>query len=240
MLNLSAIAGRIPRRGAARILGQDCVLCRSESDASLVCASCEGLLTRVEDPCSCCGIPVPGGGRCGECLLEPPPFETVVCAYAYRFPLDRLVQRFKYAGDLASGRWLAERLAERTLREPRADCLVAPPLSPARLRERGFNQAVEIARIVGAATRTPVLTDGIAKLRDTLPQTRLGRSARQGNPGFAFACGRDLSGQRVAIVDDVVTTGATARALARVLRGAGAASVSVWAVARALAPAAPA
>lgn len=189
-------------------IGQDCTLCAASCDG-LVCADCAAALPALDDH---------------------GPFRA---AFAYAFPVDRLVHRFKSGGDLAIGRWLAERLGERVRREPRPDLLVAPPLSPRRLRERGFNQSLEIARVLSRTLRVPRAVRGVRKRRETPAQRGLGRGARLRNLRGAFECRLDLRGKRVAIVDDVVTTGATVQALAAVLRRAGAKSVAVWCVAHA-------
>ena len=137
--------------------------------------------------------------------------------------MDRLIQRFKYAGDLALGRWLAQELAACVADAPGPDLLVVPPLSPARLRERGFNQALEVARRVGARMGVAHAAEGLHRRRDTPAQAGLTRRERRENLREAFACTLPLAGRHVAIVDDVLTTGATADALARVLKGRGAA-----------------
>ena len=116
----------------------------------------------------------------------------------------------------------------------RADLIVPMPLSAARLRERGFNQAQEIARLVGRLRDTEVATHLCRRVMETPPQATLPWKARASNVRGAFVCDRDLSGARVAVVDDVVTTGATLNELARVLKRAGAAHVSGWSVARAV------
>lgn len=167
---------------------------------------------------------------CGACLRRPPPFDATVAAFEYRFPVDRLVQRFKFTGDLAAGRWLARRLALRVGTGP--GLIVVPPLTAARLRSRGFNQALEIARVVGAATRIRVSATALAKNRDTAPQPGLGSGARRQNLRGAFRATRPMTDCHVAIVDDVMTTGATVAELARVLKQAGARRVDVWVVAR--------
>jgi ComF family protein len=182
--------------------------------------------------CVRCAVPLPAAGTCGECLAHPPAFEDAESCFEYRFPVDRLIHRFKYAGDLATGRWLALQLALGVADEPRPDLLVAPPLSKARLRERGFNQALEIGKVVAKKLRVPCDIAGIVRTHETAPQPGLGRRARRANLRGAFRCDLRLAGAHVAIVDDVVTTGATADALARVLKKAGATRVSVWSVAR--------
>ena len=191
---------------------QDCALCGARSGRAVVCPSCASALPRAQ-----------GDGR-------------AIAAFEYRFPVDRLVQRFKFAGDLALGHWLALALASRVREEPRPDVLVAVPLSRARLRERGFNQSIEIARAVGRELGLPHERHAVRKMRETPAQQGLGRRARQANLRDAFRCDVSLAGRRVAIVDDVLTTGATARALSRVLNRAGAAQVFVWTVARAPRP----
>jgi len=188
--------------------GQDCALCGRVGGRHWICAACERSLPAA--------FPQPG----------------CVAPYAYRFPVDRLVQRFKFAGDLAAGRWLGERLAERVRGEPRPDLLVAPPLAVPRLRERGFNQAHELAKVVGRTLGVPVARRGLSRRRETTPQSGLGRAARRANLAGAFDCRLDLRGRRVAIVDDVLTTGATAEALGETLKQGGAVAVEVWVVAR--------
>jgi ComF family protein len=217
----------------ARLWTQDCVLCLEAAGERLVCPACEAGLAAIGRPCPGCALPLPPGGTCAPCRRHPRAFDAAVARFEYRFPVDRLVQRFKYAGDLALGRWLALQLAEHVRGLPRPDLLVAPPLAPQRLRERGFNQAVELARTLGRELGVRQDITGLRRGRSTVPQAGLGRRARQANLRGAFECRRAYAGLHVAIVDDVMTTGATAHTLARVLKAAGAERVSVWAVARA-------
>ncbi|HST00828.1 MAG TPA: ComF family protein [Usitatibacter sp.] len=155
-----------------------------------------------------------------------------IAAFEYRFPLDRLVLRFKFAADLAVGRALASRLAACVALADRPRRIVVPPLSSPRLRSRGFNQALEIAKVVARRLDVPCEPRAIARLRETEAQRGLDRRRRLANLRGAFASTRGFDGERVAIVDDVVTTGATAETLARTLKQSGASRVSVWAVAR--------
>lgn len=179
--------------------------------------------------CARCTHALPEGAPSAMCM---PPLDVVVAPFAYAFPVDRLVQRFKFAGDLAAGRWLALQLAGHVRDLERPQLIVAPPLGLARLRSRGFNQALEVARVVGRKLRVPVAMSAIERTRETPPQQALGRSERRANVRGAFRCTQRFDGAHVAIVDDVVTTGATAAALASALREAGAARVSAWAIAR--------
>ncbi len=217
-----------------RLWTHDCVLCLAPSHAQPVCDACARDLDRTGESCVACAARIdPATGACGACARGQFAFERAVARFEYRFPLDRLVQRFKYGGDLALGSWLAQALAGRVERQPRVDLVVVPPLSAARLRERGFNQALEIARVVGSRIRVPVAREAILRMRETPAQAGLGREARRKNVRGAFACTAALDRARVAIVDDVLTTGATAHAIAEALRSAGAASVAVWTLARA-------
>jgi ComF family protein len=175
---------------------------------------------------------MPAPQACGACLAHPPTVDATVAAFEYRFPIDRLVQRFKFAGDLTIGRWLGECLAQAVAMEDRPDILVAAPIGRARLRERGFNQALELARTVAAAHALRVDLGLIAKVRDTPAQQGLTRSERRANLRDAFCVRGDIDGADIAIVDDVMTTGATAEAMAGALRIAGARRVVAWVLAR--------
>lgn len=233
MSNFSAVQTlRVLKIAAMRHWGEDCLLCAGRTELSLVCAACDSALPSLESACARCAVPLASGGICGACHRREPAFDDATAAFEYRFPLDRLIHRFKYAGDLAVGRWLALRLVERVAGHDRPDLLVAPPLGRARLRTRGFNQAVVIAGHVGKRLRVPHAHAAFAKVRETSPQPELGRRQRLANLRDAFRCELQLSGEHVAIVDDVMTTGATAHTLAKLLKERGASRVSVWAVAR--------
>jgi ComF family protein len=170
---------------------------------------------------------------CGACLDRPPRFHAVSAAFVYGFPVDALVHALKYGGNLAVARILGEALG-RTVASERVDLIVPMPLSMQRLRARGFNQAHEIARSVGRATGIPVAFDLCRKVIDTAAQAALPWKERARNVRGAFVCDADLNERSVAVVDDVMTTGATLDELAKNLRRAGAGEVRGWIVARAL------
>lgn len=210
---------------------QACVLCGAESTPGTLCAPCTSDLPWLPaSRCGVCALPVASGGLCGACIALPPRFDRVDAPFAYRYPVASLIHAFKYGGRLALARTLGEALAQAVSRD--ADAIVPMPLAPDRLKQRGFNQALEIARVVAAHTRTPLLRDAVRKVRDTPPQAMLPWKERARNVRRAFACDDDLSGRRIAVVDDVLTTGATLDELARVVRAAGAVSVAGWVVAR--------
>jgi len=179
------------------------------------------------------------GEKCGSCLRHPPPFDTTVAVWRYSYPVDRLVQALKFHGRLALAPFFAGALrsvAQRTLAQC-VDIVIPVPLHPERLAERGFNQAAEVARHLTAGTgaerlRARLESRAASRVRRTLTQADLPLAARSRNVLGSFACTLNLGGARVAVVDDVMTTGATLGELAKVLKRAGAARVENWVVAR--------
>ena len=158
--------------------------------------------------------------------------ESVRAAFEYRFPVDRLVLRFKDAADFAVGRWLARQLAAAVRHEPRPDLLVVPPPTRARLRQRGFDPPGEIARRLARELGLRFAVGAMERTRETAAQRGLSRAERRANLRGAFRCRADVRGLRVAVVEDVVTTGATAEAMADALASAGARATVVWSIAR--------
>ncbi len=169
---------------------------------------------------------------CGACLSQPPRFDTVHAAFAYAWPLAAVIHHYKYDGNLALAQLLARALA--TQLGARVDLIIPMPLAPQRLRSRGFNQALEIARVVSRLTGVALAARACRRVRDGTPQAVLPWSERVKNIRGAFVCDADLSGMRVAVIDDVMTTGATLNELARNLRKAGAIEIQGWMVARTL------
>ena len=214
-------------------IGQDCLLCGSESGSEFLCAACGAGLPVLGSGCPRCALPTPSAVPCGACLGDPPYFDATTALWPYEFPCDRLVQSLKYQGRLAVARYLARSLAAIPL--PRSDRLIPVPLHPRRLRERGFNQSLEIARYLSRHTGVPCETSGVWRARDTPPQADLPYADRARNARGAFVCALDLSGETVTVLDDVMTTGATLNEFARTLKQAGAARVEVLVVARTIA-----
>ncbi len=216
-------------------LQQNCVLCAAGTDFSLVCRACDGALPYHEEAaCPRCALPAADGSLCGRCLMRPPAFQRTVAAFAYRYPIAELLHAFKYGSRLAIGRWLGEALWARVQNEARPELILPMPLYRTRLAERGFNQAAEIAKRLALAGGLPLSLKLLTKLRDTAPQASLPWKDRQANVKGAFDCSAELAGKPVAIVDDVMTTGATLNEAAKVLKEHGAGEVAVWVVARTL------
>jgi ComF family protein len=225
-----------------RALPQSCAFCAAPCGTLLVCAACCAGLPRITSACPLCALPASAGAVCGACLARPPPFAAAFAAFAYAFPLDRLLHAFKYGGRLSHADFFADALSQRVAQRPEGkslpDVLVALPLAPSRQRARGFDQASEIARRVARITGVP-MTTGLRRTRDTPAQAALPWKERAKNVRDAFAADPSLGGTRIAIVDDVMTTGATLASAANAVLRAGALGVEAWAVARTLPPAQP-
>lgn len=211
------------------------MLCGVVSGATPLCPRCQVDLPYHSLPrCAICAIPSTHGAICGACLKQTPSYTRSIAAFSYAFPIDALLQSLKYAGNLALTNILADPLSHLAATEPRPDMIIAMPLHPARLRARGFNQALEIAKVIGKQLAIPLHADVCQRTRDTPPQVSLPWKERDKNIKGAFACEMNLSGKKIALVDDVMTTGATLNELSKVLRKQGAAEISAWVVARTL------
>ena len=216
-------------------LPPQCFLCGAHCGDEGLCPDCRGDLPRLPaSVCQMCALPAPGATLCGRCLQIRPNFDHVIAACSYAFPADAMVQALKYRSELAVASILAHELAAAVCSEPGPDLVIAMPLSVERLRERGFNQALEIARLLCARTGFALAVDACRRVLDTTPQTSLPWSQRAKNVRRAFVCDADLQGRSVAVVDDVLTTGATLSELAATLKKRGAVSVSAWVFARTL------
>jgi len=217
------------------LIQKTCALCGISTNQDL-CESCTLHLPQLPaNHCPICLWPVPTAEVCGACLTKPPAFTRTIAALRYTFPVDALIHSLKYQTNLA----IAPILANLLIRQLKAtksmpDVILPMPLHPIRLRERGFNQAMEISRYVSKQLGITLLPDSCSRIKHTPPQTGLPWKDRQKNIRKAFSCKMDLSGKHVALVDDVMTTGATLNELAKVLRQQGACEISNWVIARTL------
>jgi ComF family protein len=214
---------------------QPCVLCGSMSHDGLWCGACDAALPYLDAPhCPVCALPIPSGEVCGHCLTDPPLFTRTTAAFGYSFPLDKLIQALKYGEQLALANAFAEKLALRIDRNSLPDCIIPMPLHPAKLRERGFNQSALLAATLARKLNLELLANACQRVRDTPPQSALPWKERRKNVRNAFCCDKDLTGKRVALVDDVLTTGASLNALAEAVQKRGASEIHAWVVARTL------
>jgi ComF family protein len=222
-VSLASLLGSLP--------GQ-CSICRDWGHASL-CDACLQRFVVARPRCECCAIAVPAGQRvCGECLRDPPPFARTIAALDYAAPWSALIGHFKFHGAVELAPLFASLLRDAVREQPVPELLLPAPLSDARLRERGFNQSWELARRLGPPADARLLL----RVRDTPHQVDLPLDRRASNVRAAFAVEplrrAAIAGRGVVLVDDVMTTGATAAEMARTLLQAGASSVQLWVLAR--------
>jgi competence protein ComFC len=231
--------------GLAWVYPEVCQLCgaaRATPAEGYVCSGCRAAVRFIAPPfCERCGRPFEGDittrFECANCREMDWHFHSARSAAVARDPVLAVIHRYKYHRALWFEPFLAElliRAAGPTLVEQRPDLIVPVPLHPTKRREREFNQAERLANRLGAATQLPVNRKLLRRVRPTRTQTQLSRQERLVNVRNAFALrkGQRLNGERVVLVDDVFTTGATTSACAKVLAAAGAGEVCVWTVAR--------
>ena len=215
---------------------QDCRLC-GDASPHAICMACDADLPRLPlQRCPVCALPSPGAQTCGRCLAATPAYDATRAALEYAFPVTRLIQSFKYEHAVGLSATLAAYLAQALPTDDRyqVDLLVPLPLAPARLRERGYNQALELARVLARERGLALDARAVARVRHTPPQAELPWKERRRNIRGAFVAMRRFDGSSVAVIDDVMTTGATLDEMARVLKAAGAVRVVNWVVARTL------
>lgn len=225
-----------------RLLPTRCTLCRTDCDGTVaLCAACHRDLRALDLCCPRCAEPLEHPAPlCGRCLKRLPAFDRSFAAFRYAWPLDGLVARFKFSGDLAAGRTLARLFADR-VRMTGTDLpalLVPVPLHRERLRERGYDQALELARDIGRDLDIAVAPWLLERTRATARQTDLDAGARRRNVRSAFqvsarALARRSQRPAIALIDDVMTTGSTMNECAKMLRMAGFTDIRAWAIARA-------
>lgn len=218
------------------VLPWRCLLCGAAgSDGIDLCTECAAELPRNRSCCARCALPLAvSAAMCGECLRRAPPWDAAWAPFRYGWPLDRLESRFKFGRDLAAGRVLSTLWRREPCPVDLPQLLLTVPLHRSRLRQRGYNQALELARPLVRKLGVTLHHDVLQRLRRTDAQTELDAPARRRNVHGAFAlhAGVELPAH-VAILDDVMTTGATLAECARVLKRAGVMRVDAWALARA-------
>lgn len=215
-----------------------CVTCLHPSAFNGLCAPCRSDLPRNRLHCDICALPLAFSGpvrRCGECLTQPPVFTRSLILWRYQFPVDSMIGRYKYHGQRKFARPLLSDFSdylEHTLRDgERPELLIPAPMHWRRRWQRGFNQSQDIAEYLGRRLKIPVNSQAVQRKRQVRAQRGLNRAARLTNLNKVFEVCQAIP-ERVAIVDDVVTTGATTRALAGALTTAGAREIQIWALAR--------
>jgi ComF family protein len=198
-----------------------------------LCSACYQSLPWQRNACPTCALPLPTTGQCGACQQHPPLWDAAHAAFAYRFPVDRLLPRLKFHHDFAAARVLAQCMADAFAALDTPAAFIPLPLHRNRLRMRGYDQTYELARLLSKAHPLPLRTDLLMRRKATAAQSRLDAAARQRNVHDAFCLQSNaLPPSHVVLFDDVMTTGATLEAASRVLRQAGVMRIDVWVCAR--------
>ncbi len=218
------------------IVPSACLLCAGPADPGTICAGCRASLPWNRIACPVCALPLPGSKvhPCGHCAADAPHFERALSAFRYEAPITQAIAGLKYHAQFRQARWLggeiATLVADRC--DPLPELLVPVPLHPGRLRERGYNQALELAR--GIQRRLPIAIDWRSAVRVRATADQIGKRAKERRREVrgAFAVDTRIAGCRLALIDDVMTTGSTVNELALACREAGAARIEVWTAAR--------
>lgn len=220
--------------GHCLVCGQTCDDGCGNPSRQDLCPACRHALPWNRSACLRCSLPLPlPAAACGHCQRRPPPLTVARAAFRYEAPLDRLLPRLKFHDDLAAGRLLGGLMAEALADAERPDALVPLPLHRRRLRSRGFDQTLELAKPLARALALPLRDDLLVRVRETAPQSRLDAPARRRNLRRAFAVRNGAAvPAHVVLIDDVMTTGATLHAAADALLRAGATRVDAWVCAR--------
>ena len=225
---------------AGWLLPYTCIFCRSASPQQRdLCEKCEKDLPLLANACPRCAVPMPENQpslTCGFCLKQAPPFETAHALFFYRPPIPELILALKFRHSLANAKLLGELLTEKIKTEwyqnkPLPSTIIPVPLHPKRLQERGFNQALEIARPIAHALKIPI-NHQTKRIKATEAQATLSISEREKNIRNAFSTTENFSGQHIAVIDDVMTTGYTMKELSNTLKRQGADIIDVWCCAR--------
>jgi ComF family protein len=218
------------------LLPQACMLCTASNGGQLgLCVDClKDLPWHNAAHCPQCALPALDNLHCGHCLNSPPDFDTTHALFRYEYPFDAMLQRFKYNQRLTIADTFGTLMANALQPATRPDVIIPMPLHPQRLKERGFNQSVELGRVLAKRLDIKLDLQSCVRIKFAPPQVSLPLKQRVKNMRGAFRCDNRLNGLRVALLDDVMTTGASLNALAKAVKKAGAAHVECWVLGRTL------
>ena len=220
------------------ILPYSCLLCNNASDEDRdLCGACASELPWLQQACDRCGISLPENQTCGDCLTHTPPYNRTLALWSYEQPIDHFITQFKFQHRLVFSRLLASMLIQKIQKEYEVsdlpEYIIPVPLHPDRLKERGFNQALEIAKPIAAQLKLKIDTTHCVRSKATAAQsTLLTTDDRRKNIKNAFTVNPLFQTKHVAIIDDVVTTGHTVRELSKSLKQIGIQKIDIWCCAR--------
>jgi ComF family protein len=227
------------KKMALWLLPPTCILCKHPADrVQDLCSSCLNELPILPQGCKSCAKTLWAGATlCGDCQKSPPAFDLLFALYAYQPPITKWIMELKFQEKLIYARVLGELLAE-TIKNrwynntPLPQCIIPIPLHTKRLQERGYNQALEIAKTLAKSLNIPI-NNAASRIKFTQPQARLRRNERAKNVKNAFKINKQIANLHIAVVDDVITTGQTLQAFCLALKKAGAKRIDVWCCAKA-------
>ena len=238
-------AGTLSRNLLQLLFPQRCIICHAGAivsagnRSSAICPACIKQLPFNRTACARCALPLAEDSGstelCGRCLKQAPAFDYAVSAFRYEGVVVPLVQQLKFSDKISFAPTLGHQMAEVYLSSSMdlPDCLLPVPLHQRRLRERGYNQSIELARPLARLTGLPLSRDRVIRHRNTAPQVGNRVDARRRNIRHAFGLTAPLEASHVLIIDDVVTTGSTVNELAKLLKACGVRKVGVLSLARA-------
>lgn len=209
-----------------------CRLCGADCQNQVLCPNCIKDLPELKSVCPQCSLPTSASQRCGQCLSNPPEQNTSISIYQYKDPIDRLIADFKFNDKLYLSQFFAEKILTKLNHRPLPELLIPIPLHPQRLKQRGYNQSFELAKILSKSLSIPVSNSFLERIINTQPQSSMPFKQRKNNIKHAFKAADGLPFKHIALIDDVLTTGHTANAAAKTLKKAGATTIEVWTIAR--------
>lgn len=216
-----------------------CVFCDASTNRKLdLCCACEHDLPFLQNSCVRCARPLPVGKKiCGSCLNSSPCNINTTALFQYQSPIDQLILNLKFRDNLVSakvlGELLGDHLSNQYLDEIRPEIIIPMPLHPMRLRERGYNQALELARPIARKLNIPIDKFSVQRIKNTTAQAKLSAKEREQNVKRAFEVTGSFKAKHVAVIDDVITTGNTVAELCNALHRSGVNKIDVWCCAKA-------
>lgn len=213
-----------------------CILCDLLSDnGNQICAACHTTLPLYHAGCYQCGLPINSGAHCGSCIANPPTFDRTIALFAYQSPITELMTRYKFQGHLSTAKLFANEWINYLLikKITLPELIIPVPLHYLRLKERGFNQALEIAKPISHYFKIPIDTRSCIRLKNTEAQSHLSAEKRKVNVKNAFALSQALTAKHIAILDDVMTTGSTVREISMLLKKVGVEQIDIYCCTRA-------
>lgn len=211
-----------------------CLLCHRLTPQYGVCDPCSQHLPRLGPACPRCATPMTQAQYCGRCLTNPPVRHATISVFRYDYPANKLITQFKFHHQLQLSRFLAQQFVQHlnSYQQPRPQQLIPIPLHPQRLRQRGYNQATELAKVISRHLHIPINQHSLIRIKATQPQSELAYKERKHNLDAAFYCPHRPNADHIALIDDVLTSGHTADAAATALLQQGIKTIELWTIAR--------